>query len=565
MRSLPVADPGTPDVRSAGRYLWWLARQLRRTLLLGIAAGMVWLAAPALIPAAIGRAIDSGLVGRDTGALVRWSAAVFGLVSIQAAAGLLRHRMAVFNWLSGTYRTIQLTVRHSAKLGATLPKRMATGEVVSIGTSDITHIGHSLDVTARAAGALVAILTVAVILLATSVPLGLAVLLGAPLFTGLTALLIRPLHHRQQAYRDEQAALTSRATDIVAGLRVLRGIGGEDAFAARYAVQSQQLRAAGVRVARIESYLSGAEVLIPGCFLVLVTWLAARFALAGQLTVGQLVAVYGYATFLSLPLRTLTEAVDKITRGHVSARRVVRLLSLEPELAATGNRTPQPDGELVDADSGLALAPGLVTALVASDPADAAAVCDRLGRYAPGAVTLGGTALADLDPILLRQTILVAENDARIFSGPLRAELDPRGDADDATLTSALAAASGTDIVDALPDGLDAQVAERGREFSGGQQQRLRLARALVTDPPILVLIEPTSAVDAHTEARIGQRLAKARSGRTTLIVTASPLLLDHVDQVCYLAAGRVVAQGTHRALLAEQPGYAAAVSRGED
>ena len=565
MRSLPVADPGTPDIRSAGRYLWWLANQLRRTLLLGIAAGIVWLAAPALIPAAIGRAIDAGLVGRDSGALVRWSAAVFGLVSIQAAAGLLRHRMAVFNWLSATYRTIQLTVRHSARLGATLPKRMATGEVVSIGTSDISHIGHSLDVTARAAGAVVAVLAVAAILLSTSVPLGLAVLLGAPLFTGVTALLIRPLHHRQQAYRDEQAALTSRATDIVSGLRVLRGIGGEDAFAARYAVQSQQLRVAGVRVARVESYLSGAQVLIPGFFLVLVTWLAARFALAGELTVGQLVAVYGYATFLALPLRTLTETVDKITRGHVSARRVVRLLSLEPELAATGRGTPQPDGELVDADSGLALAPGLVTALVASDPADAAAVCDRLGRYAPGAVTLGGTALADLDPTLLRQTILVAENDARIFSGPLRAELDPRGDADDATLTGALAAASGTDIVDALPDGLDAEVAERGREFSGGQQQRLRLARALVTDPPILVLVEPTSAVDAHTEARIGQRLAKARTGRTTLIVTASPLLLEHADQVCYLAAGRVVAQGTHRALLAEQSGYAAAVSRGED
>jgi ABC-type multidrug transport system fused ATPase/permease subunit len=564
MRALPVADPGTPDIRSAGRYLCWLVTELRRTVLLGMAAGIVWMVAPALAPAAIGRAIDQGITGRDPGALLRWSAVVLVLVLVQAAAGLLRHRMAVFNWLSASYRTIQLTVRQSARLGATLPKRLGTGEVVSIGTSDISHIGHSLDITARAAGALIAVGTVAVILLLTSVPLGLTVLIGAPLFTGIATLLIRPLHKRQQAYRDQQGALTTRAADIVTGLRVLRGIGGEDAFAARYAAQSQELRRAGVGVARIESYLSGAEILIPGLFVALVTWLAARFALAGAVTIGQLVAIYGYATFLSIPLRTLTEAVDKFTRGHVSARRVVRLLALEPELAAEGSASPAPGGELVDVESGLVVAPGLVTALVAAEPAEATAVCERLGRYAPGYVTLGGVALADLEPEALRRTVLVADNDARLFSGRLRDELDPRGRAGDRRLADALAAASAEDVVDGLPDGLDAAVSERGREFSGGQQQRLRLARALVADPPILVLVEPTSAVDAHTEARIAQRLGPARAGRTTLVATTSPVLLDRVDQVCYLEAGRVVAQGSHRALLASQPGYAATVTRGE-
>jgi ABC-type multidrug transport system fused ATPase/permease subunit len=131
-------------------------------------------------------------------------------------------------------------------------------------------------------------------------------------------------------------------------------------------------------------------------------------------------------------------------------------------------------------------------------------------------------------------------------------------------VSEALAAASAGDVVAALPDGLDTAVAERGREFSGGQQQRLRLARALVADPDVLVLVEPTSAVDAHTEARIAARLGGVRRGRTTVVCTTSPLVLDRADHVIYVAAGRVVAEGTHRDLLADRPDYAAVVTRGE-
>jgi ABC-type multidrug transport system fused ATPase/permease subunit len=159
----------------------------------------------------------------------------------------------------------------------------------------------------------------------------------------------------------------------------------------------------------------------------------------------------------------------------------------------------------------------------------------------------------------VRERILVADNDARLFRGRLRDEL---GSCD---VASALYAAAAEDIVEALPDGLDTEIRQGGREFSGGQQQRLRLARALLADPPILVLLEPTSAVDAHTEARIGDRLATARAGRTTLVCTSSPLLLDRADRVVFVADGRVVAEGAHRELLRTQPSYAATVTRGED
>ncbi len=140
-----------------------------------MAFGIIWMVSQAFMPAAIGRAIDQGIADHDIGQLALWAGILLALGITQAVAGIMRHRFAVFNWLSAAYRTIQVTVRHANLLGATLPKRLAAGEVVSIGTSDISHIGNAIDITARGAGAIVAIIAVAVILLHASVPLGLIV------------------------------------------------------------------------------------------------------------------------------------------------------------------------------------------------------------------------------------------------------------------------------------------------------------------------------------------------------------------------------------------------------
>lgn len=566
MKQLPVADPGVSDHRSATRYLIWLARMQLATMSVAVVLGVIWMVAQALMPAAVGRAVDA-LAGADMAGLTRWSLALLALGLAQSAAGIMRHRYAVTNWLSAAYRTVQVTARHAGRLGATLPKKVATGEVVSVGTSDISHIGNAMDITARGAGSVVALVTVTVILLRAWMPLGLVVLLGVPVLMAIVGLLLRPLHKRQQAYRDLSGKLTGRASDIVAGLRVLRGVGGEAAFAARYRRESQELRAAGVRVSRVDSLLHGFQALLPGSFVVLVTWIGARFALDGRITAGQLVAFYGYAVFLISPLWTLTEMADKLTRGHVAARRVVKVLALRPEIVEPAEPVQPPGGahELVDPQSGVVIRPGLLTAIAAAIPEEAVAIADRLGRYADSAARLDGVPLREMAVAAVRERILVADNDARLFSGPLRAELDPRDRLDAQALAAALHTASAQDIIAALPEGLDTVVAERGREFSGGQQQRLRLVRALLADPPILVLVEPTSAVDAHTEARIASRLGAARAGRTTVVCTTSPLLLDRADHVLYVEGGRVLAEGTHRDLLDRSPEYAATVTRGEE
>jgi ABC-type multidrug transport system fused ATPase/permease subunit len=567
MRTLPEPDPGVPDLRSPLRFLLWNVRRQARTVAAGALMGVLWMVSSALFPAAIGRAVDAGITANDHAALVRWTGVLLALGLLQAGSGVLRHRAAVSNWLSASMRTVQLVTRQAALLGGSLSRRVATGEVVSIGTADINHIGGTLDITARGSGAVVALATVSVILLRTSVPLGLVVLLGVPALLAVVSLLIRPLHRRQQAYRDEQGALTTRAADIVTGLRVLRGIGGEASFAGRYAEHSQRLRAAGVAVGRVQSALEAAQVLLPGLLVAVVTWLGARFALGGHITVGQLIAFYGYAAFLVVPLRTLTELVERVTRGHVAARRVVDVLRMRPELPDPAEPAPAPagTGELVDPGSGLCVRPGVLTVVAAERPAEAEALALRLGRYVDAPVTLDGVPLAALDLATVRRLVLVTTNEDHLFSGVLREVLDPSGRAGDAAVLRAVEAAGATDVVEALPEGLSAPVAERGREFSGGQQQRLRLARALLADPPVLVAVEPTSAVDAHTEAAVAARLGGYRAGRTTVVCSTSPLVLDRADHVVFLSGGRVLAEGTHRGLLETCPEYAAVVTRGED
>ena len=318
-------------------------------------------------------------------------------------------------------------------------------------------------------------------------------------------------------------------------------------------------------------------MLLPGIFLVLVTWLSARLALEGRIDVGDVVAFYGYAFFLVVPIRTAVEMADRLTRSLVGARRIVAVLETRPEIADPHTPVDEPAYRvpLEDPRSGLRVEPGTLLGLVSADPDDSAALAMRLGRTTadePGReVTLGGVRLADLPLRTVRRRVLVSEAEPRLFTGRLRTELDPWGGQEDAAVLRAVEVAAAGDVLDALPEGLDAQVDEAGRGFSGGQRQRLALARALLAESDVLVLVEPTSAVDAHTEVLVAERLRAHRHGPdragapTPVVTTASPLVLDRCDEVAFLGAGRVVATGSHRDLLAEHPGYRETVTRGED
>lgn len=569
---LPYEHPGTPDLRGPLSFLGWVGRGQWRTLVVATFFGVLWMVTQALFPFAMSRAIDEGIVAANGWRLLLWCGGLVGLGVVSALAGAWRHWFAVHNWLRAAFRSIQLVGWHSADVGEALPRQTPTGDVVAVVAADAMRLGGLFDALARMAGAVVSFVVVAVILLTTSRTLGLVVLVGLPVLVGLLAFLVRPLQRRQAHQREESGRLIGLGADTVAGLRVLRGIGGEQTFLRRYAGQSQQVRGVGYRVAGVQAGLDAAQVLLPGVFVLVVTWLGARYALAGDISVGDLVAFYGYSAFLVLPLRTATEFVDRYSRAYIGAGKLIRVLSVIPdhrdhEDPGRHAAEPRKGVPLVDERSGVVVEPGLLTAIVSARPEESAALADRLGRFGLDAagVRLGETALLELPLDTVRRRVVVSETDPRLFTGTLRDELDPWGRHDDAAILRTLSVASGEDVLEALAHGLDSEVVERGRSFSGGQRQRLVLTRALLTDAETLVLVEPTSAVDAHTEARIAGRLAAARHGLTTAVMTASPLLLDDADRVLFLQDGVVAAAGRHHELLHTNSAYRAVVTRGED
>jgi ABC-type multidrug transport system fused ATPase/permease subunit len=563
---IPYADPGAPDARSPARFLWWLVTRQRWRVLLGATLATTWMVLLMLPPYLMARAIDDGLRARDLGTLGFWVAALAVAAVTNAAIGIFRHRTMTFIRNDAGYRTVQVVVRHAVGVGAELPRRVTSGEVVSIGAADLDRIARTMTSTGPGVGAVVTYAAVAVLLVSISPLLAAVVLVGVPLLVLPIGPLLNRLRRTETTYREHQGTLTARAGDIVAGLRVLCGIGGKELFARRYRRGSQDLRAEGYRVGAVASWIEGIAVGLPSLFLAAVTWLAARMTAAGEITVGEMVAVYGYVAVLATPVFFLIEGAQDISRGLVAARRVTNVLNLKPAVQDRATvSAPAQATALHDPDSGLTVRPGELLAVAAVAPAEATDLVDRLGRYTDSAVTWGGAPLAAMPLAEVRSRILVADNDAYLFAGALRETVAAHDHHHDEAITRAIHVAMAEDIVAALPAGLDSFVEAQGRSLSGGQRQRLRLARALLADPEVLLLVEPTSAVDAHTESVIAQRLAEARSGGTTVLVGTSPLLLDRADRVAYLVNGRVAATGTHAELLMTQPGYRTLAFRGSD
>lgn len=538
--TIPHQTVGVPDTRSPVRYLLWLVKCQPGRVSLGALLGTAWTVGLILPPYLISRAIDDGLRRNDFGALTAWVLAIAAAGALNATLGILRHRTMTFIRADASFRTVEVLSRHIARLGATLARKFASGEVVSAGTTDIGQVAMVLTITGPGVGAVIAYVVVAVLLWTTSPLLAAVVLLGVPAITLLVGPLLTRLERAESSYRTHQGMLTTRSNDIAAGLRILAGVGGREIFARRYQERSRALVTEGYRVGAVTSRIQALAVGLPAVFLAVVIWLSARMAASGDITVGEMVAVYGYVAMLVVPVSFFIEGAYDLTRGRVAARRIINVLNLSPD--DSGPQDPAAAADLTDQVSGLRAPGGRLLGLAAADPSDAIAITERLAGS---------------------HRLLLSTNDSYLFAGTVREVLQAGRSRTDAELWVALEVASADDVVMSLGEGeLDAVVDAQGRNLSGGQRQRLRLARAIAVDPDILILAEPTSAVDADTETRIVRRVARQRAGRTTVIASTSPIVLHHVDMVAFVAAGKVVAVGTHHDLLTTNPDYRAMVSR---
>lgn len=555
-------DPGTPDTRGGWRYLWWLVLCQPGRAAAGALLASAWMVLMAAQPYLMARAVDDGLLPGRLGVLAGWAGVMFAAGTVNAWLSIMRHRTMTRVRMDANFRTVKVVVGHVVRLGAALGRRAEAGEVVTIGVGDVLTVAQALTVVGPGVGSVVVYALVAGLLFAVSVPLAAVVLLGLPVIALLTGPLTLRLQGAESGYRERQGVLTARIGDLAGGLRVLGGLGGKGLFADAFREDSQRLRAQGYRVGAVASWVQALGVGLPTLFLAVVTWLAARLAAQGSLSIGELVSVYGYVAVLIGPVAFFVQMAYELNRGVVAARRVVRLLRLEPEPDEGTLPAPEGPAGLHDPASGVRVAPGRLTALAAARPAEATAVLDRLGRFGPTDADWGGVRLDAVPLADVRRRILVADHEADLFAGPLREVVAAERTAGEAELGRALYAAAAEDVVRGLPDGPDSPVAGQGRSLSGGQRQRVRLVRALLADPEVLLAVEPTSALDAHTEATVARRLREAREGRTTVVTSTSPLVLDRADTVVFLVDGKVAATGTHRQLLAAEPAYRALVAR---
>lgn len=525
---------------------------------------MVTLAVP---PYLLSRAIDDGLAQHNIEALTGWVAALFGIGVVNAVLAIARHRTMSKIRMEASFRTVSTVVEHCVLLGASLSRRINAGEIVAIGSGDIQVIAQSLTVTGPGVGAAVTYLFIAVVMFSISPLLAVVVLAGVPLLALIVGPLLQRIERAGAGYREQQGAVTTRLVDVLNGLRVLNGLGGKAVYEARYQHDSQALVVHGYRVGAVTSWVDALGKGLPAAFLAVVTWLGARMAAEGSISVGGLVAIYGYTAMLAVPVAFFIEGAGDFARARVAAGRVTRLLSLAPEQPANSDvvDAPAASSMLRDPASGVEVRPGLSTALVSARPAESAVIIERLGGFAKSDVTWGGVRLDVIAADQIRSRILVADNNAYLFTGSVREVISGRHQPDKTRIPEALHIAVASDVVDALPGGPAATINPGGHNVSGGQRQRLRLARAVYADPEILLAVEPTSAVDAHTEATIATRLRAARRGRTTVLTTTSPLVLAHADTVIYLVDGLAAATGTHHDLLRSEPGYRALVSRGAE
>jgi ABC-type multidrug transport system fused ATPase/permease subunit len=604
-----AAPSPDPDTRTPAAFLRWVLGQQKALIALSSLCYALWFLPMTLGPWIFGRAVDDGIVGGSAAALLGWAALLLGVVVIGAVFGIVSHTLVVRTWLVGLYGALEMVTRKVVQMGHVLPRRSPTGEVLSVASSDSDEFGALTEILARTTGQLVSYLTVAFIVLTMSWQLGLLTLVAAPVLVGAALPLLRPLHRRQQLERSRTSDLTSLATDIVAGLRILRGIGGEQTFGANYDRQSQSAKQAGVAAGIWQAVVEAVGVLLSGIFLVALVWLGTRQVESGTLTVGQLITFLGYGLFMVGPIRTFFEFAQKGVRSLVSARKAIAIFEQRPPWRDPAEPVAL-DGTaaLHDAASGLTVQPGILTVVVSAVPEQSSALADRLGRYLPAdtepvpldgddgargraarraraekarerariaaldeeragrdwGVTLGGVDLARADLGDVRRQVLVSDTGSQLFAGTLQDAVDPHGRLTREQAEHALRVANAEDVYDALPEGWQGQLDERGRGLSGGQRQRVVLARAIAADPPVLVLVEPTSAVDAHTEARIAERVAETRRGRTTVVTTVSPLWLHHADHVVLLHDGTVVAEGRHADLL-EVDDYRRVVARALD
>lgn len=517
------------------QFIWRIIFAARRftipaAFLLGLSQ-----VAGALLPVAAGTAVDSGIATGNTGQLVLWCAVVIALVVVNSMATRYGSRCGMYGMQTVQHR-LRMTVTERLLHPAGMKNRTLGGAQLAVATGDVFRVCATMQLGVYPVGELVAIAAGGIVLFTIAWPLGLAVLIGAPLMMWIMAVAGRPMQRRNKQQQARVAAATGQAADLITGYRTIKGLRAEENSTARYITVSQEALQGALTLQNSRGIYFASMNVVSGCLVAGLAVGATAMALDGQLSVGELIAVVGVTQFMMGPLAGLPRSIGAVwATGVASASRVLDLLNTPYDVPPRhGDAQPPADLGITAVD--ITVNPGERVGIRASG-APAREFVAHLASGDEGVVLHGDgqtVTAADVPLELYRRSVLVTPHAADIFDGTVTDNLAPSA-ASPAAMQHALVAASCTDILTALPDGADSRVGESGTRLSGGQRQRIALARALAVEAPVLVLHDPTTAVDAITEHHIAEGIAGMRAGRTTLIVTESATLLNSCDRVVTL------------------------------
>ncbi|OHV27985.1 multidrug ABC transporter ATP-binding protein [Parafrankia soli] len=522
--------------------------------------------------------IDNGVVPGDTGYIVRLGGIMLGVTFLQAvcsaAAVFFGARTAM-----GVGRDIRAAVFDQVQsFSAREVGRFGAPSLITRATNDVQQI-QMLVLMAFTMMISAPIMCLGGIALAVHQDAGLSLLLVAivPFLAAMITLLVRrmqPLGRKMQERLDEVNRILR---EQITGLRVIRAFVRDDHEKRRFGTANADLTDVSLRFGRIMALLFPLVMAVVNVSSIAVIWFGAHRIDDGAMEIGALTAFLSYLMQILMSVMMATFMFSMIPRAEVCAERIQEVLGTESTLRPPADpvRTLPRHGELELRDvmfsypgaeaavlRGVSVRarPGRTTAIIGSTGSGKSTLLGlvpRLSDVSEGAVLIDGVDVRDIDPKLMAETVALVPQKPYLFTGTIASNLrygDP--EATDTELWRALDIAQARDFVEAMPDGLDTPIAQGGTNVSGGQRQRLAIARALVRRPDIYLFDDSFSALDYATDAALRAALARETAGATMVIVAQRVATIRDADQIIVLDDGQVVGTGTHRELLAGNDTY---------
>lgn len=466
---------------------------------------------------------------------------------------------------------------HIQQLPLTWFDNRATGDIMTRLLEDVTSVERVLiDGIEQGVIAVLQLLIVAALLFSYNAQLALLAMAPLPLLLGGALAYTLTAHRRYRLQRKASSAMNALLHDNLAGVRQIKTYVREREEHARFNRVSNQLRTATLTVMRVWAVYQPAMTFFTACGLVLVVGFGGRAVIDGAMSVGDLVGFLLLAGFLYEPIGKLHSLNQLVQAGRAAGERVFEIMDEKIEPGRVEWDEPVEfegdvrfqnvsfayDEELpVLHNINLHARPGETVALVGHTGAGKSTLVHLLTRFYEfdsGEILIDGKSLHDLPRAALRSAIGMVTQESFLFNGSVRDNLRlGNPDASDAELWAALEAANARDFIERLPERLDALVGERGVKLSIGEKQRISIARALLKDPPILILDEATASVDTQTERLIQQALEQLMSDRTSFVIAHRLSTVRTADQILVMDRGRIVERGRHDELVAQGGAYA--------